>query len=148
MENKKKSELPSLSIGAGRGSYVLHKIGARYYWYRHFYDPQLYNKTKDRGYSVKSVRDDPPGHVGKGMQEIPSEDELQVLREAIAAHNWGDGPPLSEPEKCQMIREGAQAYRDIFNWLFENKKYRSALALAAKTYPEKIEKIKQMEAFL
>ena len=51
-------------------------------------------------------------------------------------------------EHCQILREGAQAYHAIFTELFENPKVRPFLAAIARTHPEQITKIEQMEAFL
>ena len=53
----------TVPAGDGRSTYVLHKSGSNFYWYKHFHDPAS-GKTK-------AVREDPPGMDLTGMPYNP-----------------------------------------------------------------------------
>jgi hypothetical protein len=60
----------SLPAGPGRGTYVLHEIKDRFYWYRHYYDPDT-QKTK-------TVREDPP-NLNELHVSISEKDEISNI---------------------------------------------------------------------
>lgn len=84
---REKNPQRTIPAGDGKSTYVLHKIKAKYYWYKHSHDPET-GKTK-------AVREDPPGLDLSGLPYEPTSQE--VIKEYLVTQD------LEAPEPTPQV---------------------------------------------